>query len=164
MKKKIVLFLTAVMLALAPIRAPAQLITDSGSASVVVVKKVQTEFTVKLPTVVELVDTENGCEFSGRVGVKGNLALGEKLKITPEKKILLYDVSNRKATDVPASPKDQDYPHLPEQEAHISQVKTTFTYDEISNTTYTNTAFHINTDTLKTGVWKGIVTFKVTVK
>lgn len=164
MKSKVILFLSAATLALSPIRAPAQQINGVGSASVVIVKTVPAEFTVKLPTVVELSDTKVGCEFSGKIGVKGNLALGEKLKVTPDKKVLLYDVSNRKTTDVPSSPKDQNYSHLPEQEARISQVKTTFAYDEISDTTYTNTTFHINTDKLQTGVWKGVVTFKVTVK
>ena len=114
-------------------------------------------FTVKLPSAITLSNTDGSWDYSGTVGVKGDIDSGKSVKVKPSRSVTMYDVTNRPTEDVPSGAEDQAYDHKDAKNATVAQAKKQWAMTELSADTYSDTALTLSAGAMQSGKWKGLL-------
>lgn len=118
-------------------------------------------FTVKLPSSIELSNTDGSWGYTGTVGVKGDIEAGKQVNVTPDATITVYDVTCRPTSDVPASADDQNYAHKDAKELTVVQEKQSWAQTELASDTYSDTSLTLTAGTQQSGVWRGTLNVNI---
>ena len=131
------------------------LVDGKKTISVPIEGTINPEFSVKIPSKINISQGENGYGYTGKISVKGAIGLGASVKIKADDSVTLYDVTNRTSQDIPANAEDQDYTHNTEKTAPVTQEKSVWEQTELDPNTYTDSGISCAVGNLQIGTWKG---------
>lgn len=83
------------------------LVDGKKTVSVPIEGTINTEFSVKVPSKINISQGENGYDYTGKISVKGAIGLGASVKVKADDSVTLYDVTNRTSQDIPANAEDR---------------------------------------------------------
>ena len=137
------------------------LVDGKKTISVPIEGTINPEFSVKIPSKINISQGENGYGYTGKISVKGAIGLGASVKVKADDSVTLYDVTNRTSQDIPANAEDQDYTHNTEKTAPVTQEKSVWEQTELDPNTYTDSGISFAVGNLQIGTWKGKIDFSV---
>lgn len=116
---------------------------------------VDSAFTVKMPSIITLTNTDDSWNYSGAVGVKGDIESGTIVKVTPANSITMYDVTNRPTNDIPVNDDDQAYDHKNAKSVTVAQTKQQWGMTEINTEAYNDADLTLKAGAMQSGKWRG---------
>ena len=131
------------------------LVNNTKDSAVPVECTISSAFSVKLPSEMQLENSNGEGTYSNSVGVKGDIDAGKAVIVEPETTVTLYDVTSRPTDDLPENEDDQNYPHKDAKVLTIEQAKTVWEQTEIDVNSYKNTDLEATVSDLSSGIWKG---------
>lgn len=129
--------------------------TNKKDVQIPIEYTVDAAFTVKLPSVITLTDTDGNWNYSGTVGVKGDIDSGKVIQVTPAEYITMYDVTNRTTSDIPSNTDDQSYEHKDAKNVTVEQNKQLWSTTEINADDYSDTDLALTAGKMQSGKWRG---------
>lgn len=122
---------------------------------------IEANFTVKLPSAIQLTKSDDSFKFDGKVGVKGDFDAGRTVDVIPDDTVTLYDTTSRPTDDVPENVDDQAYAHKDAKVVSVTQNKTSWAHTDCNPDTYTETDLTLSVDSLTSGKWRGILNVSI---
>lgn len=140
------------------------LVNNTKDSAVPVECTISSAFSVKLPSEMQLENSNGEGTYSNSVGVKGDIDAGKAVTVEPEATVTLYDVTSRPTDDLPENEDDQNYPHKDAKVLTVEQAKTVWEQTEIEVNGYKNTDLEATVSDLSSGKWKGSLNVNVSYK
>ena len=137
------------------------LANNTKDSAVLVECTISSSFSVKLPSEIQLENSNGKGTYSNSVGVKGDIDAGKAVIVEPETTVTLYDVTSRPTDDLPENEDDQNYPHKDAKVITVEQAKTVWEQAEIRVNDYKNTDLTLSVDSLTSGKWRGILNVSI---
>ena len=137
------------------------LVDNQTTNSIPVECTIEANFTVKLPSAIQLTESNDSFKFDGKVGVKGDFSAGRTVDVIPDDTVTLYDTTSRPTDDVPENVDDQAYAHKDAKVVSVTQDKTSWAHTDCNPDTYTETDLTLSVDSLTSGKWRGILNVSI---
>lgn len=137
------------------------LVDNQTTKNIPVECTIEANFTVKLPSAIQLTESNDSFKFDGKVGVKGDFNAGRTVDVIPDDTVTLYDTTSRPTDDVPENVDDQAYAHKDAKVVSVTQDKTSWANTDCNPDTYTETDLTLSVDSLTSGKWRGILNVSI---